>query len=448
MLAHSLIFNTTEGRGTIMCPALDFFYSQAILLIMMSLEGGRKETGPRGPQNPLNPGDVIPEASAPRVHRERTLETYDARDYEGLPIKPLREILASERDAQLFGEALRAIDPKANDILVRYNAGTPSREDMDLMTYATKEYARSLKLAEDVNKLITPQEIELLTRRNTDMDNLMTHEGDARSVEMVKNAIFHIAMKDPDSVQSLQNTFKELIEDRETRRFKKTEKRVEALCGRLNISVKDYAAVFNLDSTENRRATKEDLTTRFHESAGKFRRAIDWAGSALKLGALPGSSRQTAIKAMMQAERAAPDIGPTAWLLRRMDNSLEDIANFIGREMSNPEMRKRVAQETLSNQNTISSIESGPRTFAKTQELNRGENSPASVERRVRERITANREYEGWSPDQQDGWLGGVKSEEMRKQSGGGFWAWLASVLFGQNVNKGINAAAGREVFA
>lgn len=397
-----------------------------------------------GPRGPVNPGDIILDR-ARKIRRERTLESFNARDYEGLTVKPLREVLANERDAQFFGETLRAIDPKADDILKRYHEGNPSREDMDLMTYATKEYARSLEIAEHTSAMITPQEIELLTRRNKDMDNLVTHEGDKRSVEMARNAIFHIAMKDPDSVEDLQSTFKDLIKDRETRRFKKTEKRVEALCGRLNISVKDYSKVINLDTEEERRETRADLTRRFQESAGRYRRAMDWAERALiwRKEAIRGSSRRAAEQVMYQSE----DMGSDK-IVRRVDSNLEDIANFIGREMSNPEMRRRIAREALSNQNTAPTSESAPRTFAQTQALNRDQNSPAAVERRVRDRITANREYASWLPERQDEWLGSVKNEEMRKQSGGGFWAWLASVLFGHNLNKGINAAAGREVFA
>lgn len=399
------------------------------------------------PGGPIDPSRIFGDAPVGPGGTGQPGFEIDPRRYEGLTVKNIREVLANERDSQYFGEVLRAINPDTGaDVLGRYMNGTQTPKDMDFMTYVAHEYALRLKLGEDTMAFMAPEEIELLSRRNKDFLNILTHEGPERASELVKASVMHIAMKDPDSVEDMRDTMEALKKDRETYRFRQSEGKIDALCSKYNIAKKDFGAVFDLGSREGRQESKDHLTERIHKRAGAFRRAIDWASSYA--GTLPGSSRHAAIRAMMKAEKALPEAGPTSWVLRRVDESLESIAQFLGSEIRDPEMRSLVAQEVLRNENVRAASESGPRTFAQAQELIKNRHSEASLKQRIEQRIQADPNWATRSQFEQNGMMRNWRREEAREQSGGGFWSWFFDVLFGQNFNKAASAAIGRPVYA
>lgn len=392
------------------------------------------------------------------VNRPRRGDSYDInpRDYVGIVVKPIRELLApgNKRDGQLYGETLRALDhPDVAGVLTRYRDGNPTPADMDFMTYAAHEYARSLKIAEETNSMITPNELELLARRNKDLLNLTTHEGDARGTDMLKNAIVHIAMKHPADMEDLRDTLKGLKRNRDTFRYNLVELKIDALCGRLKITQKDYGGMIRYSSPAVRRASERQLAKRIHENAGGFRRGLDWFDrwvGTMPLLVVPGSSRDSAIRTIQEAEHIVPAgrsvLSPTSWVLRRIDDNLEDIATYLGASVANPDMRRLIVEETLSNQNSVPAIEQGPQTFAQVQELNRDQYSSLAIERRVRNRIRETPEWNSWPEDQQNATLRDWGNEEKRGRSGGGFWSMFFGFLLGTNYNKAASAATGRPI--
>jgi len=411
-------------------------------------EAPRSAERPEG-RGHLDLGRIV--GDRPTRERGPDWRELDERRYAGLTIKPIRELLANERDAQLFSEVLRAVDEDfATGVLERYSTGEPTKKDMDFMTYGAHEYALRLKFAEEASGMVNKQEVELLARRNKDMLNLITHEGEERGAEMAKNAIFHMAMKDPVAVEEMRDNLKQLSRDRESSRYKQAESRIDALCRKVGIQRKDYGGMFDLNSRAGRRETEEDLTKRFHDSAGKFRRAIDWLQSNPAVNTrltipLPGSSRFAATQAMSTADMISNDATYHMSLsnaLHRIDESLENIATHLGPTMSDPKMRVLVARETISNENQTPAIERGPRAFEQTQSLSRDRYSPASIETRIRERMGR----PDWPREsaRQDSLLRDMVRNEKKEQEGGGFFAWLIQILIGQNYKKAASNALGR----
>ncbi|RJQ35495.1 hypothetical protein C4556_00130 [Candidatus Parcubacteria bacterium] len=377
---------------------------------------------------------------------------YEIRDrrYAGIPIKPIRDILADSRDSQLFGEALRAINSKdADGALERYINGAPTKEDMDFMTYAAHEYSLRLRFAEDINKRMTPQEVELLARRNKDFLNLLTHEGD-RATEMVHQAILHQAMEKPDDIMKMWGAMADMEKDRGTLRYKRADEDIKAISDRLGLSRKDLTVMVNVSNANERQASKDQLTAYIHERAGTFRRAIDRAERITKIPFV-GSSRNAALMAMREMESAMPtrlDVrDPRSWVMNRIDGTLQDIAEFLQPTISNPEMRTRIAREVLSNKNQKASGEGGPHSYEEAQKLSKERFSPKSVEERVRARMRE-RDWPQNDIAAQDRILGGMAETERKEHAGTGFWAWVFEILLGQNWNKGASAALGRPVHA
>lgn len=393
----------------------------------------------------------------PEGERGPDWRNLDGRRYAGLTIKPIQDMLANERDAQFFGEVLRAINPDfAAGVLDRYNNGTASREDMDFMTYGAHEYALRLKFAEEASGLMNKNIVELLSRRNKDVLNLITHVGEDRATGMVKKAIFHMSMKDPDAVGQMKDMLVQLTRDRDTHRYKETERRVNALCMRVGIKPKDYDSVFDLSSRTSRRESREYLTKRFHESAGKFRRAIDWLQTNPNVStkftiALPGSSRFAANRAMRMADFNNTDHTyhmPLSNATRRIEESLEGIARFIGPTVSDPDMRQLIVQEALTNESQTPVVERGPKTFKQMQQLHRERFSQASIETRIREHIADDPRWESRSPSEQDSILRNMARTEKREQAGGSFWAWLFSILLDKSWDKATTNVIGRPIHA
>lgn len=400
--------------------------------------------------DPVDPYLIFGDRPDAVERKGRDWRVVDPRRYVGIEIKSTREILTNKRDAQLFGEILKAINPEASEsVLARYGAGDPTPEDMNFITFATKEYSLSLKLAEEASNMVTSQDVELLARRDKNLDNLLTHEG-KHATEMVKSAIFHMAMKDPDAVKDMSDAFKSLKKDRESFRFGRVESKIEALCERAGIDRKDYGAVFNMNSKEGRKATKADLERRFHERAGKFRRALDWANK-FRGESVPtlGSSRHAAIRAMFKT-RTIPNsntiLSPTAGLLKRVDKNLADIAEALGSTIGDKETRDLIVRETLSNQNLSLLSEGGPKTFEEVQNLNKKQFSEKSIETRIKERVTADRDWKSRTLSEQNDRLREWKNEERGEHAGGGFWAWLFNIIFGRNFDRAASKVTGRTV--
>jgi hypothetical protein len=137
---------------------------------------------------------------------------------------------------------------------------------------------------------------------------------------------------------------------------------------------------------------------------------------------------------------------PTSWVLDRINNNLESIAEHLGPTIGNTDMRLLISQEVMHNQNKLLPAESGPRTFAQVQRLANDTYSVGSIKTRVENMIHADPDWQTRTPEYQNAQLENLKQQEARQQQGGGFFAWLFSVLFSKNFNQAASSAAGRPV--
>ena len=322
--------------------------------------------------------------------------TIDKRRYVKLKIKDIRtEILPNKRYAQLFGEMARALgNPDADNIIQRYKDNNPKPEDMTFLTYAAHEFSRAIKYGEEAGAMMTPKDadlIDLLARREDGQSflDLKTHEG-PHAPAVVKGAILHIAMFNPNGVEWLHAALAQMQKDRDTRRYKRVDERTNAQSEHLGLSRRDRDTMINYSTKRERRASERQLTEHLHEKAEKFRRAMDWAERFTPGLQLPGSSRHAAINAILDAERRMmpkdpSPLSPISWVMRRIDENLEDIIAFLKPTIGNPEVLSLISKEVLENKDAKLSIERGPQTFAEAQELARGKYSENSIEERARQ---------------------------------------------------------------
>ncbi|MBI2610852.1 hypothetical protein HYW60_02875 [Candidatus Kaiserbacteria bacterium] len=432
----------------------------------------RGEGGTRGAEAPQGGGDIYTDTSlnAP-AGGGFDWRKVDQLRYEGVPLKGVREILADKRDSQLFNEyfltSLRPPEVRGGleGLKLRYAEERPEPEDMKFMGAAADEFSYRLHLAEQ--KKLEVADVELLARRGDSFfATLVKHEGYGqeglkRATEIANSAILYNAMTKPDGAQKFLADLQSLSRNRDSSRYKESEARRQEIGKSVGVSVRDYEKVFRLDTEANRRASKDYLEKKIHEQAGKFRRMLDWMDSDnpeigrkfVRLpGSLPGSSRWAAERAVQKAELAGKDYTYHLSLsnaLKTIDTNLKDIATYLGPAINKPEVRTLIAREALTNQNQRLASEGGPESFEQVQQLSRGACSQQSIEQRIRERMRERDWPKGNTPDDiaaQNSIVRDMARAERHEYAGGGFFAWLFGMLFGQNWNKAANGALGRPI--
>jgi hypothetical protein len=377
----------------------------------------------------------------------------DERQYLDIKAKPWQEVIANERDAQFFGELIHAIAPHKGDVLARIKEGQPSRDDLTFMTYASYEYAKWMRKGENIAAHVKPSEVELFIRRNPDMRNLTSAVGQGRGVEIGRELILHLAMKNPAVIEEMEDAFKSLDKDRNTYRYKRIMQERDKQSRRLGFDPEQWTTRFDLRNGARRKETEVELTKHIHEKAGNTRRAIDWIEHKTHL-TIPGSSRNKAILEIMWAEKVAPIhksvLSPRSWVLSRMDKSIEILAEQLGEMAADPDVRRMYAREALENQKKKLGIESGPKTFKDMQTIeSKPENSEQELEKRITNFIQQDPDWKTRTVEDQNRRLEAFRDDEEERtgaEEGTGFWAWLFRVVFGQRFNDAASKVTKRPV--
>jgi hypothetical protein len=406
---------------------------------------------PRGDNGDWNDPHLV-YGSGERGHMRPSNWDIDPEKYIGVSPKRIPQILANPRDQQFFGEILRAIAPDKGDVLLRYKNGNATADDMDFMTYGAYEYSKWMHEGEKVASEMTAEDVELMGRRNVDMRNLISHSSEGRELEVMKDLVLHTAMRDGERFGELADAFKELRRARDTYRFRHAEERINAQSERLGIKRKDYGVMFNLKNPTQRKRTEARLAAHIHEEAGGFRRAIDWVGDITRT-TIPGSSRYKAILETMEASRITPNrrsiTSPTSWVQDTIKTRLDDITEYLGATVADPEIRRAVTLEALSNEKRALESTTGPKTYAEVQRKATTEFTQPALQETIRARIASVPNFSERPSDEQDSILSDIRSSEQEKQGKGrGFFAWLASIFFSSEFNKAAGAVMNRPVRA
>jgi hypothetical protein len=434
-------------------PGMVFTQEEVDALHLAAIKKSKEaQPAPTNKQEWLDSNLLTAGGKASGGHERPSSYKIDPEKYIGVVPKRIPEILGNARDQQFFGELLRAIDANKADALVRFHEGTMTQEDMDFLTYASYEYSKWLKEGEAVAAQITAEDIELMGRRNADMRNLIAFLPKGREVDAMKELTLHLAMRDPARLEDIRDAFKELKRARETGRFQRYEADIKAQCERLGIDPHDHGATFDLKNPERRKRTEARLAKHIHEQAGGFRRALDWMETVTHSPlSIPGSSYYKAILETREASRITPHrksaLSPRSWVLDTVNTRLNTITEYLGATVADPEVRRAVIREALTGQAQKAEGMEGPTTYAQLQELANKPKTQAELKEKIEARIAEVPNFTDLPQYQQDSYLSDIKSEEQQRQGRGrGFFAWLASALFGDQFNKAASAATGRTV--
>lgn len=408
---------------------------------------------PEGPTNSPPNGPRGPSGSEASRRAGGTAEAkpfeINRRDYVGVEIKTVQEILADETHAQYFGELLHALAPGAHEVLQRYYHDTPTEEDMNLMTYAAHEYSKRNQQWEKLCAKLTQTDVDNFMRRNNMMQNVVRHVGGNRGLEVLKHTLRFTAMRDYDAFSAIDTSTANVHAFRDSFQGVIMDKRLQALSDTIGIKREEFEDVVDLSSPEGREASLRDLEKRFHAKAGAGRKAMDWITG--KTGVtIGGSSRSKAYRVLDDAEYAMKGrFGFTKKNLKAADANLNTIGKNLSSAVGAEEIREQIAQETLRNEKRVSGAEAGPKSFAEAKEKIEAqtvEKIQEVITAKVEERKKTDPRWESGGVSYQNSVLSDIKKEEKKKlKAGTGFWAWLLGADFASKFNKAATKATGRD---
>lgn len=362
--------------------------------------------------------------------------------YDGVKLLDTRtEILANPRNAQLFDELLSAIAGEQGEEVIerfaRYKVGAGTKEDMDFVTYATKEFSRSMKFAEEATKQITPEQIELFARRNGDIENMLVQDR-ARAEAIIKNSIFHAAMRTPEHVSSLSHNLHDLKENQKSGLFQRWNAKVNDLCTAVGTEdVKNFDVMYKMNKGE-RAETRVRVREHVRAHMNTFEKSLDLVASGLGVSKTDRLIRKADWVTRMKQERWTI---PTSWSVSAVDENLKNIANFLGTTVGNDEIRGVVQKEVMENKDFIPASEQ----VMSFQEM-RQETKPESIKTVIKQKISSDPQWKTRDRSYQDQKLGEWQREEVCKRPGPGFWTKLFQFLFKSEFNKTASEMLGRPV--
>ena len=405
--------------------------------------------GPGGPGGPDVPGTGAIFEGARDAARRGGWEV-DPKNYIGITPKPLREILhGNPLDAQLFGELVMAIDPNRMGLFERsITGGDLSLEERNFIKYAQFEYSKCFKLGETAGGSLSASDLDIFMRRNPEIQNNVLLNGVDQTLAGLREEMFHLAMRDPERVISLNDAYKSLKNDRNTVRYQSWDQKVRALCERSKIRPQDYEAMFNLD---DRAGTKERLNEKVREDMNMFGKAVDWTTGFVGLS---NASRLLKAADSLNLQTQKTIASPTSWVLTRVNEQLDAVTRVMAYTITNPAFQDMLTKRALTNENVGRPTDAGPQTIAQMRNSNSAQAREYTNEnlRRWFDRDKANyRTFDGraWDqmrPEEKTDYRDNVwnPSEARSRGEGLGFWALLfsafARTLFAQRKREAIQA--------
>lgn len=187
----------------------------------------------------------------------------DMTKYDGVTTRPLLDIINDKNgEQQLFGEVLRRIlkdKDRIDAILLRGRAGKLTLEEIQITNYAQFELARGIKLAKEAINKINPADIELMMERDEMFKGMVRLHGVGPMVEALKKDLPHLAMRDPEQVVRLLDSYHQLAVRKDTWRYERWQNRVTKLCEKVKIQESEFDRIFDLHTKEGRKATERRL---------------------------------------------------------------------------------------------------------------------------------------------------------------------------------------------
>ena len=226
---------------------------------------------------------------------------YTANQVDYLKVQPMTipEILGNQRNSQLWGEFLEALDPGLKEQLMdRISKNQPligmNADLQNFVGYAQLEFTRQIKRMESIAQKMKPSDLQRIINGNPALLNSLQMSGKDATTAALMERMFHTAVRDKGAFDTFAGAFERYSDERLTRRGQKAERIIKGSCERMGITEDNYYALVDPNDpagTEQRfilsvRAGKRSL----------WQKAMDRTEEVLRLRRLrlPGSSAEKA----------------------------------------------------------------------------------------------------------------------------------------------------------
>lgn len=404
-----------------------------------------------GGEEPPVGGDASADAEPEELHPKQ--RTSNRREYVGLEMKSVKEILSDPMHQLYFGELIHALEPKAGtDILKRLLAGSPTDVDMDFFNYASKEYSKRDRMWSDLTAHMSEQDVEDFKRRNKSLDNIIAFVGKGDALNTFKNMLRHKAMYDEDGFTHIEHAVHHMHEVRGTYLGRRSDEQITEISADLGIPKDQFVDIFDFtgkdkkEMEEAKAVAHKKVMARVQMQAGGGRKMMDWIHGKTGL-AFAGSSATAADSIVSRAEYAMRgNYGRTGKRLDALNAHLDRASSEITKVLDTAGVRDKIVKEALTGIPHRVGAEAGPTSYAEVQTQGAAIKEP-EIQQLVQERIKQEGpKWESGSKAYQDSVLRDMKQKAIEKTAGGGFYAWLLAIIFGTKFNKAASKATGRPV--
>ena len=387
-----------------------------------------------------------PQPEEPALEEKKPYNyTPNYKDYVGLKLKSVSEILADPTHQHFFGELLHTMEPNADDVLRRIHEDRTTPADETFLNYASKEYSKWDRAWSDLAEHMTEDDVELFKRRNKSMDNVIAWVGKDEALSNFKQMLRYLAMRDQKAFEHMEHALHHAHEVNHSMLGKMANKKIETLSARLGIERTEFKDVFDLSSEKAKALSHKKIEARIRNQAGGGRKMMDWLVDKTGI-AWAGSSRIAADNAISDAENATRGrFGFTGEKYDALNRHLDHAAPLLDKVMGDESLRRKMVKEAKTNEKYRMGTESGPDAFPAAKDA--VEKATQDVEKTFENLKKDDPKFAKGDAAYDRAIIDRIKADAQKKMKAGtGFWAWLSRVVFGTKFDKAATKATGRPV--
>lgn len=338
------------------------------------------------------------------------------------------ERLAGERGKETYGKWVK------EEVL--------ESQHTEFLAYARREFVNRLAMGESLQKRLSLSDLAVAKRRNQALRNEVDLRSDEAAMKVIKEQAMRLAMTlDGHEVRRYVGAYDILDTKRATHEYKKWEKDFQDFLARTGMSHEQYDRLVQIESEQERSATRDALEQRMKKGQSTVRSVFSWA--------LPSQGEKMLKRATSIEDRL---IKPGH--VSDVDEQLRSVTDFMMLSLTHDPEVRRAFQQSAALAEEVKAPDTRPMTFREmrgestrlTERVSgKTELSTAALQRRFdREKVFVRSRdgTRGWgdmNADERRDWRDNTwNPPEMRdartQESGGaGFWssvkAWLLELL-------------------
>ncbi|MDB5187691.1 MAG: hypothetical protein JWO50_211 [Candidatus Kaiserbacteria bacterium] len=347
--------------------------------------------------------------------------------------------------------------------------GVLTSEQDKIITFALKELARGIKKSNEAIAKLKSSDVALMAKRDETFASMVTNYGLEQMTAALKKELPHLAMRDPDKVDSLLKSYETLGDGRDTKRYEWWQKDAKKLAADTGIREEDIDKMFTLNTEQEREETRKRLEEKFYR---EFREANKTSWLRFISRADIRAMNQARDKAENILERAividdktrdmrllspefswkqpwkildgtmAPSSRVIGSPVRQARDSMDEISSVMSDVVQEESFKKRVTFGEFGEENVKDERESGPHTAQEAKE------AQANVETKTQEWFErdkaafAARQGKTWkdlTQEDRTSFRNTWEPSEMRQTyntKGQGFWSQMFKSLVKALFNK------------